>query len=239
MQLVILASGTGSRLMPYTKDRPKCMVEFKGKSMIDYLTPAFKNFDEVICITGYKKEILRNHLTKVNNLKFANNDFYESRNMVYSLFCAKDIIKSDIIISYSDIIYDLQILEDLVKYENSTIPVNGNWLDVWKKRMKEDEIINDAENLEIENNKIKSIGGKIIDKMPEFQYMGILKVKFEDFLAMKDYFLSLDIETQSKIDMTSFINNLIAKKIVSFDVFKNYYNWIEIDSVEDIENLSV
>lgn len=35
MKVIILAAGQGTRLRPLTDDRPKCMVEVNGRSIID------------------------------------------------------------------------------------------------------------------------------------------------------------------------------------------------------------
>ncbi|EAL0419980.1 sugar nucleotidyltransferase, partial [Campylobacter coli] len=53
MKAIILAAGFGSRLMPLTKNQPKCMVEYKNKKIIDYEIQALKenNIDE-ICVVG-------------------------------------------------------------------------------------------------------------------------------------------------------------------------------------------
>lgn len=34
MRAIILAAGQGTRLRPYTNDRPKCMVELLGKPLL-------------------------------------------------------------------------------------------------------------------------------------------------------------------------------------------------------------
>ena len=53
--------------------------------------------------------------------------------MVESLFLAKDYINDDVIISYSDIIFDLNILKELRQNKYSTIPIYKNWLSLWQK----------------------------------------------------------------------------------------------------------
>ena len=35
MKAIILAAGEGSRLRPYTNDRPKCLVEVEGESLLN------------------------------------------------------------------------------------------------------------------------------------------------------------------------------------------------------------
>ena len=37
MKAVILAAGQGLRLRPLTDNYPKCMVEYKGKQIMDYI----------------------------------------------------------------------------------------------------------------------------------------------------------------------------------------------------------
>ena len=56
------------------------------------------------------------------------------------------------------------------------MPVNSNWLKYWKKRMGAKKIKKDAEDMVIKKNKLVSIGDKIKNKMPLYQYMGIFKI---------------------------------------------------------------
>ena len=58
MQLVILASGKGSRLKNKTKNIPKCLVKINGKSIIDYNKKIFSEFKNIIIVTGYKSKLI-------------------------------------------------------------------------------------------------------------------------------------------------------------------------------------
>ena len=60
---------------------------------------------------GYKSFLFKE--LKFKNFKLINNVNYKSSNMVQSLFCAKKFIKNDIIIVYSDIIFDPKIIDQL------------------------------------------------------------------------------------------------------------------------------
>ena len=43
--VLILAAGQGTRLGPLTKDKPKCLLEFLGKSLLDYQIDIFESLE--------------------------------------------------------------------------------------------------------------------------------------------------------------------------------------------------
>ena len=56
MKAIIIAAGMGQRLRPYTADRPKCMVEINGRSLIERQVEAYRaaGIDEINVIRGYR-----------------------------------------------------------------------------------------------------------------------------------------------------------------------------------------
>jgi len=60
-----MAGGQGTRLRPLTLDRPKPMVEVLGRPVIDYVKDAMQaaGLSEVIVTTGYRGEMLAEHIT--------------------------------------------------------------------------------------------------------------------------------------------------------------------------------
>ena len=64
MKIVILAAGQGTRLLPLRNDKPKCMVKFNNKPIIDYILESAKEckLDDIAVICGYKDKALKKHL---------------------------------------------------------------------------------------------------------------------------------------------------------------------------------
>ena len=59
-QAVILAGGSGKRLMPLTKDRPKPMVLVGKHPFLDYLINSIlqAGIKKILILTGYKSKII-------------------------------------------------------------------------------------------------------------------------------------------------------------------------------------
>ena len=56
MKMIIVAAGQGTRLRPLTNNKPKCMVEYNNKPIIDYILDAASecNIKDIAIVNGYK-----------------------------------------------------------------------------------------------------------------------------------------------------------------------------------------
>ena len=65
MQALILAAGKGSRLGSLTENKPKCMIDIAGKSIIDRTVESLisNNINHIIIVIGYLGNILSDYLT--------------------------------------------------------------------------------------------------------------------------------------------------------------------------------
>lgn len=239
MIVIILAAGKGSRLYPLTKNKPKCLVEYKKKSIIDYQLELFKKkkINKIFLVAGYK----RNKITK-KNLRVIKNERYKTTNMVYSLFKLKKLFngKEDILISYGDIIYKENVLEKIIKSKNnfSTI-IDKNWLIYWKKRMSDP--ISDAESLILDKkNYILDIGQKVSSlKKIKGQYIGLTKISKNITKKILKIWEEINKGKKNKkkienLYLTDFFRILIKKKIRLKAIFIKR-NWLEFDTKKDLK----
>jgi choline kinase len=178
MKAIILAAGQGTRLRPLTNDRPKCMVEFRVKPIIDYIieTMIGANLTSISIVTGYLDNVLKKHLSKHNNISFYHNENYQTTNMVHSLWRAKSEFDDDLIISYSDIIYSRDVLEKLINSSHDiSVVIDKNWRELWSLRM--DDPLQDAESLILDENENILEVGKKVDSYDKIQgkYIGLIK----------------------------------------------------------------
>jgi choline kinase len=248
MKAIILAAGEGKRLRPLTEDRPKCMVPYKGKPIIDYILKTFSEcgIDSIGIVSGYRKEVLEEYL-KNQNLRFFFNELFASTNMVHTLFKAESFMDDDLVISYADIIYKKEVLTRLVNSkENISVVVDKNWKSLWQERM-EDPLI-DAETMKIKNGNIIELGKKPESYADiEGQYIGLIKISKKVISQVREFYHSLDKKDLydgkdfNNMYMTSFIQLIIDRLTEVKPVFIEG-GWFEIDSVEDLrvyENLNI
>ena len=160
MKVVILSAGTGSRLWPHTSDRPKSMVEFIGRPLIDYQLRVFREcgLDEITIVVGHCSESVT-----APNCKLVYNPQFLTTNMVASLFKAETLFDGhhDVIVSYGDIVFEEHVVRGLLDSDESvSVVIDTNWYDYWAARMSDP--LNDVESLVLSDDRtqILDIGRK-------------------------------------------------------------------------------
>ena len=99
---IIIAAGRGSRLSHHTDDRPKCMVEVDGASILEHQLSAYRTHgvDDFHLVRGYRAEDI-----VVPGATYHSNADWERNNILLSLFCAAPALEGPLLASYSDILF--------------------------------------------------------------------------------------------------------------------------------------
>ncbi|MBT5407159.1 MAG: phosphocholine cytidylyltransferase family protein [Gammaproteobacteria bacterium] len=238
-KVILLVAGEGKRLRPYTLDRPKCMVEIDGISLIDRQLALLKSegLEDIVMIGGYKADMI-----KKEGIKLKINLRYYETNMVWTLFSAEDELEGDVIVSYGDIVYSSEILHALLKSNSDiAITIDKDWESYWIAR--NEDPLDDAETLKLrEDGTISEIGQKpkSIDEI-EGQYMGLMKFSAEGVKLIKEIFhtavndgnlLGKNVENAYMTDLLQAVINS-GQRINAVPV---YGGWIEVDTVDDLES---
>lgn len=252
MKIIILAAGQGTRLRPLTDDRPKCMVEVNGKSLIDRQLSVMLSCgireEDITIVAGYRSDVLKKHFEK-RAIHFIVNDAYESTNMVCSLMCAENLMKSeeDIIISYGDIIYETRVFRKILDARDEiSVIVDDGWYEYWSGRC--ENPLDDAETLMFDNESfLTEIGQKTADlSKVQSQYIGLMRFKGNGLKAVLDISVEAKKRSEagiplwrternySKMYMTDLLQGLIDEehKLRAVHIRRG---WFEIDDAEDLK----
>lgn len=236
-KVFILCAGKGTRLRPLTDEVPKCMVKYKNIEIIDYILESLRinDLNDITLIKGYKHEKLNKKNTKeIINYK------YDTTNMVSSLFTAEEYMdeSSDIIISYSDIVYSPEIVQKLLLSDDPiSVVIDKDWYNLWSQRM--EDPLSDAETLKLnKQNYITEIGKKAKSYSEiEGQYIGLIKIKRTMVKKILNFYKTSNLDPN--IYLTDFLT-LISKNICPLKAVIINGEWAEFDTIEDLNyNLDV
>ena len=237
-KILLLAAGSGER---YKRDilGPKCLTYFDGVRLIDYQLQLFKDFGikEIAIVTGFMPETISDI-----GVPAYHNDEFRNTNMVTTIYKAIDFFdyKDDIIITYTDIIYEPKILSSLIASTGDFVIVaDRNWETLWQLRMT--DYMSDIESLLTDDsNRITDIGSNSPPKdKVAGQYIGLIKLTP---IAQKNFVIALNKAFSSysstvsspyaQYSLTQLISELVQH---DWEINVCWVNggWLEFDTEND------
>lgn len=233
MRAIILAAGRGSRMKDLTDERPKCLVELRGKPLLEWQLEALRGagISEIAIVTGYKREMLANRgLIEFHNERWADTQ------MLTSLACASEWLISDTcIVTYSDIFYSSNAVTSLKEISAElAITYDPNWLGIWGQRF--ENPLDDAETFKINSKGILVEIGKKASVLEEIegQYMGLLRFEPKGWAEIERIRDGLKREQRDKIHMTGILQKVIGEGRLKVVTVPYEGEWGEVDCKEDL-----
>lgn len=132
MKALILNSGLGSRMGVITSEHPKCMTDLNDLETIlsrqlQLLCDA--GITDVVITTGYYNAVLEEYCASLGlpiHYEFVYNPIYDQTNYIYSIYCAKEILRDqDILLLHGDLVFEKSVLADILAFEQSCMKVSS------------------------------------------------------------------------------------------------------------------
>lgn len=244
MKAVILAAGQGTRLKKYTENLPKGMLSFMGKTIIERQIELYRycGIDNIIVVRGFAADKIQ-----YEGIRYYTNEDYANTNMVESLMAAKSEFDDDIILSYSDILFEEHMLKAMMDSPaDFAVAVDDNWKEYWQKRYGKVDFDTESLSLDengniielgLENPKLEDIDARYVGLL-KFSKAGlkhIVSIMEEAYLHYEDKPWQQSGKPVRKAYMTDLIQAVIESgQSVKAERFHN--GWIEFDTNEDYEN---
>ena len=244
MKAVILAAGQGTRLKKYTENIPKGMLSFMGKTIIERQIEMYRKcgIEDIIVVRGFAANKI-----SYKGIRYYMNEDYANTNMVESLMAAKGEFDDDMIVSYSDILFEEKMLKTMMEsLADFAVAVDDDWKKYWQKRYGKVDF--DTESLSIdadenivelglENPKLEDIDARYVGLL-KFSKKGleyIERIVENAYLNFEDKPWQQSGKPVRKAYMTDLLNAVIesGEKVKAIH-FCN--GWIEFDTNEDYEN---
>ena len=247
MKAIVLAAGRGTRLAPYTSDRPKCMVEINGKPILDRVIHSLRQggVDDIVMVTGYMR-----HMLDIKGVRTYHNPDYATTNMLWSLFCAENELQDGFVFTFADIIYGPSLVRNLLDAPaDIALVCDSNWSEAYEGRI--EHPVGEANLVKTTQDSIVAIGrGMIPLEEVTGEFIGLGKVTgsavgklVSIYHDVKSQWLSGEPLDFHNVDdfrvayLDDIFHNMINRGQKIYPVITDV-DWHEVDTPQDIERVS-
>lgn len=249
---IIIAAGFEEALLPLIEDRPKAMLEIKGKTILERQIQVLNEcgVKDIVVVRGYHKEQIN-----LPNIRYYDNNRFGETGELASLFLAETEMTGRFLFLYSDILIDPSILEKLLKSQaDISIVVDRAWNDhepgQAEVRTKQPDLVVTHQPPKTgyrylptaEPTTLAQIGQHITQQDADGEFIGlamfsasgaqVLRTTYQELQTIsvaRRFHEASSLETAAFTDM---LQELINRKhdIACVDIYKG---WLEIDTFED------
>lgn len=241
MKVIFIAAGSATRLGKITEKKPKGLLKVNGKTILERQIELFKknNIDKFIIITGPLKEF------GISNVSYIEDTNYQNHDVLGSLMTAKKFLNGEVITSYSDIVFEEKILQQMLDFKGDIgIPIDLNWERNYADRTQHPK--SEADNVLIKDKNILKIKKNIVscnfdEQIGEF--LGPIIFSKNGSKIFVEKYTKLEKTHQghfhnapslAKAYLTDMIQELIDDNIHVEPIFI-HGKWCEIDTPEDLQ----
>jgi len=251
---VIVAAGFEPSMLPLIQDRPKAMLDIKGKTILERQIETLNacGIKDVAVVRGYKKDAFT-----LTTPRYYDNDEYETTGEVLSLFAAEPELRGRTVVLYSDVLFDQGILEKLLKSEGDVnLVVDRAWYDHQQNgqgavRPYEDLVVTESAPEGgyryfpgQAENKVLRIGHDLPREECHGEFIGLMMLSPEGTEALRQVYsnaCAADPEAPfgeaprlRQAKLTDLVQKLIeaGQTVQAVDTYKG---WTEIDTFEDYQ----
>lgn len=237
-QVIILAAGLGSRLMPMTAGVPKPLVPVAGVPIIQRSLAALARcgVKRAIIVLGYRAEQIRETLTEwcpLEEVHFIHSDCYRYKNNSTSLWAAREFLCCNTLIMDGDVVCDDAIIER-TQAENAdcVIPVDHIF-----DHSTSGAVVSLADDLAVQRFQVIAKGG-FDDLAPGNWWKTLSIYKLSASFCQQHLLLTLG-ECASANSGEAFYEEYIARSLTSSGmrargVICSPLRWMEIDTLADL-----
>ena len=233
---LVLAASRGNNLYELTEDRPKAMLNIRGKPLLQRLVDEFRKraVNDITIIAGYKSESL-----DVSGIDMRLNTRYETTGELYSLACARDKFNDDMVITYGDLLFRSYILQDLLERDGEIVIVVDSLTDVTETGSRDYVWCDrpDDRSIFMQDVRLQRMSGEIIPgaDRPSGRWTGMMRVRTQGRIWLEQ---ALDeLENQAGFDQLTLPDLLNHLTRQGKAIIVHYINghWLDVNSVNDID----
>ena len=230
---IILSAGQGSRLGHLTDDKPKCLIEFNGRTLLDRQLDALaaNRVEEAVVVTGFRDDQIDAALARRGNagprVRTVFNPFYKVADNLGSLFVAREELEGDVLVWNGDTLVSEALMARVVGNSER----QGICVTIDRKESYDDDDMKVVVN---EDGGLKAIGKRISEGV-NGESIGLLAFRGDGARRFRMAIEKAMRTTEGTTIWYLRVIHQIAQEapVWTFDI--NGEEWGEVDFPEDVE----
>lgn len=231
---VILAAGQGSRLRPLTNDRPKCLIDVAGKTVLSRAIRTFRQAGicDICIVVGYMAETIESLGYQV-----LRNPRYLTDNALGSFSEAAAAWRGGAICGYADILFQAELVSDLLRDPGAvSIAIDPNW------RRRFESHWDDAQRTELvwaKNGLVQQVRRGGVDLDPTGEFIGLFKISPTDGPLLHRFLTQrlLQDEEQVRTSPMPFLLTCLINAGWAVRAVECSSAWHEFDTPADLDRI--
>jgi len=227
MKAIIMAAGIGSRIRGIIGNKPKCLIEANGETLIGRMVRILnsRNVHDITVITGFQSKLIHDELG--GRVKYFHNPLFSVTNSISSLWLAKDILDSHVILMNADLYVEQQVIDVALAQTRHVVMLSDS------------SRIEDADfRFGVKGDRIVKTGNKLKNHETDCEYVGIVRIDKSftaKFKTRLEYMVKQgDFKNWWEGVLYSFIED--GMPIYHEDIIGSF--WTEVDHLGDYQRLN-
>lgn len=235
---IILAASRGRKFGQLTEDRPKTMLKYDGQSLLERQVEIFRQcrIKDIHVVLGYRADAVN-----VDGIHKLINKPWKKGGIASSLYVAVEKLDGPVIVSYGDILFEEQVLNDLLDTsEDIVLAVDTSWANGRKPGREIDAVLGTLPPSERYGASrcipLECIGTNVDHEQAHGEWIGLMKVTTKGARQIRDFLESYYADgTRLKTD-TTMVDIITALKMRGVPIHINYFrgHWLDVDGPEDL-----
>ena len=230
MKAIILSAGQGSRLGHLVDDRPKCLIDFNGRTLLDRQldTLAANGIGEAVVVTGFHDELVQQAVGARSggpSVTTVFNPFYKVADNTGSLYMAREALSGDCLVWNGDTLVSDALMARVIANQRPGICVTVD---------RKDRYDDDDMKVVEEGGRLKAIGKRLADGV-NAESIGLLAFRDGGAERFRD---AIEAAMRTSEGTTIWYLRVIHHLAQSSDVWTldiSGEEWGEVDFPPDVE----
>lgn len=234
MKAIILSAGQGSRLGHLVDDKPKCLIDFNGRTLLDRQLDTLEanGIHEAVVVTGFHDELVNQAIGRRSGgpaVRTIYNPFYKVADNTGSLFMAREELAGDCLVWNGDTLVSRTLMARVIGNDRAGICVTIDRKDSY-----------DEDDMKVveQGGRLKAIGKRLPLDTVNAESIGLLAFRSGGADQFRE---AIERAIRTPEGTTIWYLRVIHQVAQSGDVWTldiKGEEWGEVDFPADVENAS-